>query len=81
MGRLTLTDRLLSMAALRVIHRQLADIGYLVGQPVAIGEAYGALRIAIGARTLFEDRIPARLDGLFSALERSAAGASAAAAE
>ena len=70
MGRLTLTDRLLSMAALRVIHRQLADIGYLVGQPVAIG-----------ARTLFEDRIPARLDGLFSALERSAAGASAAAAE
>jgi len=74
-------DRLLSMAALRPIHRQLADIGYLVGQPVAIGEAYGALRIAIGTRTLFEDRIPARLDGLFAALERCTAGTSAAAAE
>jgi hypothetical protein len=74
-------DRLLSMDGLRPIYRRLADAGYLVGQPVAIGEAYGALRIAIGARTLFEDRIPARLDGLFAALERSAARASAAAAE
>lgn len=74
-------SHLLSMDGLRPIHRQLADIGYLVGQPVAIGEAYGALRIAIGARTLFEDRIPARLDGLFAALERCTAGTSAAAAE
>lgn len=74
-------DRLLSMAALRPIHRQLADIGYLVGQPVAIGESYGALRIAIGARTLFEDRIPVRIDGLFAALERCIASRSAVAAE
>ena len=73
--------RLLSMAAVRPIHRRLADGGYLVGQPVAIGEAYGALRIAIGARNLFEDRILARLDGLFAALERCIASPSTMAAE
>ena len=74
-------DRMLSMDGLRPIHRRLADSGYLVGQPVAIGEAHGALRIAIGARTLFEDRVTAHLDGLFAALGRCTAGASAAAAE
>ena len=67
-------NRLLTMAELRLLYAELADDGILVGQPVAIGRSYGALRIAIGAPSLRDPAIEVKLQRLFSAIERRIRG-------
>jgi hypothetical protein len=60
--------RLLGMAELRRRHRALADAGFLLGQPVEIGATFGALRIAIGARTLHDPQFIQRLERCLAAI-------------
>jgi hypothetical protein len=44
---------MMSVADLRPIYRRLARAGFLLGQPVSLG-AFGGLRVAIGARDVFQ---------------------------
>jgi hypothetical protein len=44
---------MLSVAELRPIYQRLAQEGVLLGQPVGVG-AFGGLRVAIGARDVFQ---------------------------
>ena len=62
--------RLLALPELRTLYRAIAGDGVLVGQPVGIGTSYGGLRIAIGAPTLRDPSVEARLSRLFSCIER-----------
>jgi hypothetical protein len=62
-------SRLLTMDELQRVYRRLARENFLVGQPVEIGSSSAALRIAIGARTIFDPAAEAGLARLFSAIE------------
>jgi hypothetical protein len=60
-------DRLLTAAELRGLYRQLAEEGFLLGQPVSLG-GFGGLRLALGARDLGEAADVSALPRLFDAL-------------
>ena len=60
--------RLMDMACLRAVQARLVAEGVLLGQPVAVAPEFGALRIAIGARSLRDPAIEAKLQRLFAAL-------------
>ena len=62
--------RKLDVSELRDLYRALALDGVLLGQPVSVGGAYGALRIAIGARTLRDGAAATNLKRLFTQVER-----------
>jgi hypothetical protein len=62
--------RLLTADELRPLYHDLARRNFLVGQPVQIGESYGALRVALGARTLRDADAPQKLGRLFAEIER-----------
>ncbi len=61
-------QRLLTPEELRPIYETLAADGVFVGQPVTIG-AFGALRIAIGARELLDPTTEHDIPRLFAALD------------
>jgi len=73
--------RLLSSAELRPIYQRLGGRGVLVGQPVAVGDSAGALRIAIGARNLRDPNLMSELDRVFLELDRAIGEVSMLAAE
>ena len=59
---------LMDMAALRRVQARLVEAGVLLGQPVAVSADFGALRVAIGARTLRDGSTEVKLQRLFAAL-------------
>ncbi len=65
--------RRLDLTELRSLYRELALDGLLLGQPVGLGSDYGALRIAIGARTLRDAAVQDNLQRLFTGIERRTA--------
>jgi hypothetical protein len=62
--------RRLGLTQLRNLYRELALEGVLLGQPVGLGNDYGVLRIAIGARTLQDAALQDNLQQLFTHIER-----------
>jgi hypothetical protein len=62
--------RKLGLMQLRNLYRELALAGVLLGQPVGLGNDYGVLRIAIGARTLQDAALQDHLQQLFIHIER-----------